>query len=121
MAQGLPRWFSGKNKQTNSPTNAGDWVQSLGWQDPLEKKIATLSSILAWEIPWTEEPGGLQSMGLQESDTRATEHAAHALGVQGLTPNSQSRGLGSISSWGTRSYMPQLRVRALQLRPGIAK
>ena len=41
------------------------WVQFLGWQDPLEKEKATLSSILAWEIPWTEEPGRLQSMGSQ--------------------------------------------------------
>jgi len=40
-------------------------VQSLGQEDPLEKEIATHSSILAWEIPWTEEPGGLQSMGTQ--------------------------------------------------------
>ena len=40
-------------------------VWSLGWEDPLEKGMATHSSILAWEIPWTEEPGGLQSMGLQ--------------------------------------------------------
>ena len=40
-------------------------VQSLGWEDPLEKGIATLSSILAWGIPWTEKPGGLQSMELQ--------------------------------------------------------
>ena len=39
-------------------------VQSLGWEDPLEKKMATHSSILAWEIPWTEEPGGLQPMEL---------------------------------------------------------
>ena len=38
-------------------------VLSLGWEDPLEKKMATPSSILAWRIPWTEEPGGLQSMG----------------------------------------------------------
>ena len=40
-------------------------VQSLGWEDPLEKEMATHVSILAWRIPWTEEPGGLQSMGLQ--------------------------------------------------------
>ena len=38
-------------------------VQSLAWEDPLEKEISTHSSILAWEVPWTEEPGGLQSMG----------------------------------------------------------
>ena len=41
------------------------WVQSLGWEDPLEKEMATHSSILAWRIPWMEEPGRLQSMGLQ--------------------------------------------------------
>ena len=41
------------------------WVRSLGWEDPLEKEMATHSSILAWEIPWTEEPGGLQSTGSQ--------------------------------------------------------
>ena len=40
-------------------------VRSLGWEDPLAKEMATHSSILAWGIPWTEEPGGLQSMGLQ--------------------------------------------------------
>ena len=41
------------------------WVQSLGWEDPLEKEMTTYFSILAWRIPWTEEPGRLQSMGLQ--------------------------------------------------------
>ena len=40
-------------------------VQSLDWEDPLEKEMATPSSILAWKIPWTEEPGGLQCMGSQ--------------------------------------------------------
>ena len=40
-------------------------VRSLGWEDPLEKEMATHSSALAWKIPWTEEPGGLQSMWLQ--------------------------------------------------------
>ena len=41
------------------------WVQSLSWEDPLEEVMVTHSSILAWRIPWTEEPGGLQSMGSQ--------------------------------------------------------
>ena len=41
------------------------WVQPLGQEDPQEKRMATHSSILAWEIPWTEEPGGLQSVGLE--------------------------------------------------------
>ena len=45
------------------------WAQSLGWEDPLEKEITTHSNILAWRIPWTEELGRLQSMGLQELDT----------------------------------------------------
>ena len=53
----------------NSPAMQETWIRSPGQEDPLEKEIATHSSILAWEIPWTEEPGGLQSMGLQESDT----------------------------------------------------
>ena len=45
------------------------WVQSLGWEDPLEKEMAIHSSILAWRIPWTEEPGRLQSMGSQLDTT----------------------------------------------------
>ena len=60
----LPWSFSGKE----STSNAGDTVQSLGREDPLEKDMAAHSSILAWRIPWTEEPGRLQSMGLQELD-----------------------------------------------------
>ena len=47
----------------------GSWVRSLGWDDPLEKGIATHSCILVWRTTWTEEPGGLQSVGCQESDT----------------------------------------------------
>ena len=46
------------------------WIESLGWEDPLEKKMATHSSILAWEIPWAEELGALQSMELQKSQTQ---------------------------------------------------
>ena len=52
------------------------WIQSLGWKDPLEEGMATHSSILAWRISWTEEPGGLQSMGLQRvSPDWATKHS----------------------------------------------
>ena len=47
------------------PTMQETWVRSLGWEDPLEKEMATHSSILAWKIPWTEKPGRLQSMGSQ--------------------------------------------------------
>ena len=49
------------------------WVQPLGWEDPLEKGMVTPSNILAWTIPWTEEPGGLQSMGLQKCQTQLSE------------------------------------------------
>ena len=49
----------------NLPAMQETWVQSLGREDPLEKEMATHSSILTWRIPWTEKPGGLQSMGLQ--------------------------------------------------------
>ena len=49
----------------NLPVLQETWVQSLGWEDPLEKEMATHSSILAWRIPWAEKCGGLQSMGLQ--------------------------------------------------------
>ena len=49
-------------------------IRSLGWEDPLEKEIAAHSSILAWKIPWTEEPGGQQFMGCEEFD--ATEHSS---------------------------------------------
>ena len=47
------------------PTMRETWVQSLGWEDPLEKEMATHSSVLAWRTPWLEEPGGLQCMGSQ--------------------------------------------------------
>ena len=49
----------------NPPANLDTWVRSLGWEDPLKKGTATHSSILAWRIQWTEEPGRLQSMGSQ--------------------------------------------------------
>ena len=57
-------------------------VRSLGWEDPLEKEMATHSSILAWRIPWTEEPDGLQSMGMQELDrTQQLNHHHHTIHI----------------------------------------
>ena len=56
------------------PTMQETRVQSLGQEDPLEKEMAIHSSILAWEVPWTEEPGGLHSTGLQKSQTRLSMH-----------------------------------------------
>ena len=57
--------FPGGSDDKNLPTMQETWVQSLGWEDILEKGIATHSISLAWEISWTEEPGGLQSKGWQ--------------------------------------------------------
>ena len=59
----FPRISSGGSDGKASAYNAGDWVQSLGQEDLLEEEMATLFSILAWKIPWTEEPGRLQSTG----------------------------------------------------------
>ena len=59
----------------NPPAMHETQVRSLGWEDPLEEGKATHSSILSWRIPWTEEPGELQSMGSQRvRDNRATQH-----------------------------------------------
>ena len=59
----------------NPPANGGDSFQALGWEDPLEEGLAAHSSILVWRIPWTEEPGQLQSMGPQRvGHNLATEH-----------------------------------------------
>ena len=56
------------------PAMGETWVQSLDQEDPLEKEMAPHSSTLAWRIPWTEEPGGLQSTGCKESDTMERLH-----------------------------------------------
>ena len=61
MHYGLPQWLV----INNSPVMKETQVQSLGWEDPLGEGIATHSSILAWTIPWTEEPGRLESMKMQ--------------------------------------------------------
>ena len=76
------------------------WVQPLGWEDPLEKEMEIHSTILAWETPWTEEPGGLQPMGSQESDMtqqlnhdnhhQATQPAGFQFPDQGLNPGPDS-------------------------------
>ena len=63
MTQVAQTVYPGGSK--NLPTIQETWVQALGWEDPLEKGIATFYSILAWKIPGTEEPDGLQSMDSQ--------------------------------------------------------
>ena len=66
MAQGVKNSLAIQDTQET-------WVQSLDQEDPLEKQMATHSSILAWEIPWTEDPGGLQAMGSQKSQTQLSD------------------------------------------------
>ena len=64
------------------------WIRSLGWEDPLEKEIATHSSTLTWKIPWTEKPGRLQSIGLQRvRHDRVTSLSLHleSFGLEGNT------------------------------------
>ena len=60
--------FLGGTVVKNPLTSAGDMDLPPGWEDPLEKELETHSSVLAWKIPWTEEPGQLQSMGSQRVD-----------------------------------------------------
>ena len=74
------------------------WVRSLGWEDPLEEEMAMYSSILAWKIPWTEEPDGLQSMGSQSW----TELSTHARDI--CTPCNSS--LPSLTSLPLPQLMP---------------
>ena len=71
------------------PAMQETWVLSLGWEDPLEKEMATHSSILAWRIPWTEEPGGLQSTGLQRvgHDWANSLREVWSATVHGVTKN----------------------------------
>ena len=66
---GLRLGFSGGSAVKNLPAMQEIQVPSLGWGDPREEGMATHSGILAWRIPWTEEPGGLQSRGLKKSET----------------------------------------------------
>ena len=61
--------FSSGSAVKNLPAKQETWVRPLGQEDPLENEMATHFSVLAWEIPWTEEPDRLQSMGLQRSQT----------------------------------------------------
>ena len=77
LQQGFLQWqeqsiwlvnnYSGGSDGKDSACNAGNLVWSLGWEDPLGKGMATHSNILAWRMPWSEESGRLQSMGLQKS------------------------------------------------------
>ena len=72
-------WTSGGSDGKRSPPATREtWIQSLGWEDPLEEGMATHSSILAWRIPWMEQPGGLQSMGSQRVGQDWAQHSHHS-------------------------------------------
>ena len=89
---GTPQWLCGKEL----PCRGGDVVSIPGREDPLEKEMETHSSILAWEIPWTEAPGGLQSMGSQTmGHDLATEQQQH--GYPGLAIKSSLLVLNTYS------------------------
>ena len=79
-------------------------VQSLGWEDPLEKAMATHSSTIAWRIPWTEERGRLQSMGSQRVDTTEQLHLYMYMGFPGGSDGKESAcnagDPGLIPGWG---------------------
>ena len=73
VARDIINLSMGNSVVKNLPAMQETWVRFLGWEDPLEKEMATHSSVLAWEIPWTEEPGRLQSIGSQKSRTRLSD------------------------------------------------
>ena len=83
------------------PTMRETWVRSLGQEDPLEKEMATHSSILAWEIPRTEEPGGLQSMGSQR--------VGHDFTFTPSDPQAHEVSAGSTSTWPRGEPFPTAR------------
>ena len=79
---GLPRWLSCKESTSVMQKTQETWVWSLGREDPLEEGVVTHTSILAWRIPWTKEPGRLQSTGRVSHNW---SDQAHAIGAQGYT------------------------------------
>ena len=86
----------------NLPAMQKTWVQSLSWEDPLEEGMATHSSILAWKIPWTEEPGSLQSVESQSDTTEQLRTAEYFI--------KNSFSLLLLEAWGNFSHIFTIRV-----------
>ena len=82
----------GGSEVNNLPVKQETQVQFLGWEDPLEKEIATHSSVLAWEIPWTEEPGGLPSTGMQRAGHNLVTKEQQQVGFPGGSDGKESAG-----------------------------
>ena len=98
---GLPWWLS----SNEHACNAGDSFRSLGWKDPLEEGWATHSSVLVWRIPWTEEPGGLQSLRSQRiGHDQVTFTFSAGLGFPGgsviKNPPANAGDMGSVPELG---------------------
>ena len=103
------------------------WVRFLGWEDPLEQEIAIHSSILAWEIPWTEEPGGLWSMELKRirhdlaikqqyshTHTHTRTHTTSSLSTDELLFKSQYLGSSLVAQW-QRIHLPKQETQVQSL------
>ena len=89
------------------------WIWSLGWEDPLEKEMATHSSIPAWEIPWTEEPGGLQSTEAQRvGDDWACTHT-RVRGGDASSKNLKSTGFYWLTFWLLSSYISAIFITGI--------
>ena len=92
------------------------WVRSLGWEDPLEKEMATHSGILAWRIPRTEKPGRLQSTGRKESDTTEQLHLRVWGLLESLRPWLSSPGFWYVGASFTSSCFSSHAIKILQLQ-----
>ena len=82
-------------------------VQSVGWEDPLEKEMATHSIIFAWTIPWTEEPGGLQSTGLQRVGLNSTSLPLSLSTGVGISKEGEKEGMGEREGRGKEAKRVQ--------------
>ena len=87
----LPSEPSGKTRLKRLPAMRETWVRFLGWEDPLEKEMATHSSILAWRIPKMEKPGGLQSRGFAKSRIRLSDFTSYLSSRGPSQPRNQTR------------------------------
>ena len=96
------------------PSVRETWVQSLGWEDPLEKEMVTHSSILAWRIPWREKPGRLQTVhGVAKSRTRLsdfTKGASILIAIEGAPICVPTSGVGGFPSLHTLSSIYRCRL-----------
>ena len=113
---GLPQWLSRKNL----PASAGGVGSILGWEDPLKREMATHSSILAWEIPQTEEPGGLQTLG-HERIRHDLETKQQQTGSQSFLPSVPSgRAPAARDALGSTSYFVLNFLAAPQSLQGLS-